>query len=309
VRRALSRIAVSSGLGILLCVAVACQAPGQDSMPPGTRQELNLVYAQPEGARLRLDLYVPQSNQPVPLIIWVHGGSWYTGDKGDPPALPLLKDGYAVASVEYRYSTDAKFPAQIYDVKAAVRFLRANAARFGLDPNRFGAWGESAGGHLVALLGTTSVHGELEGKEGVTGVSSRVQAVCDWYGPTDLLKINAQMPDGAGNYDDPGSPVSLLLGGPAPRNRKKARQANPIKYVTWGAPPFFIMHGDVDDIVPIEQSSQGRGAVHRGRGRRSRGRRLFHARAAGRGAPVLRPPSEKRGPILRPGAGASRAGC
>ena len=253
-RRALSRIAVSSGLGILLCVAVACQAPGQDSMPPGTRQELNLVYAQPEGARLRLDLYVPQSNQPVPLIIWVHGGSWYTGDKGDPPALPLLKDGYAVASVEYRYSTDAKFPAQIYDVKAAVRFLRANAARFGLDPNRFGAWGESAGGHLVALLGTTSAHGELEGTEGVTGVSSRVQAVFDWYGPTDLLQRAAQTPPGGPTSDAAGLTGSRLLGGPAARYPERARLANPITYVTAGAPPFLIVHGDSDGIVPIGQS-------------------------------------------------------
>ena len=254
---ALRKIAVGL-VGALLSVAATVQAQAQaqaeGALPPGTRQELNLVYAQLQGRALHLDLYRPPGQQPAPLIIWIHGGSWYSGDKADPPALPLLRDGYAVASVEYRYSSEAPFPAQIYDVKAAVRFLRANAARFGLDPDRFGAWGESAGGHLAALLGATSVRGELEGREGVSGVSSRVQAVCDWYGPTDLLKINGQMPDGADNYDDPGSPVSILLGGPAPRNRKKARQASPIKYVTWGAPPFFIMHGDADDIVPIEQS-------------------------------------------------------
>ncbi|HVO15776.1 MAG TPA: alpha/beta hydrolase [Alphaproteobacteria bacterium] len=247
--------AVTVGISMAFLGALNASAQEQEPpLPPGARELRNLEFAKPDGVPLHLDLYLPTTSRAAPLVIWVHGGGWADGSKEDPPGLSLLEHGYALATVEYRLTDRAAFPAQIHDVKAAVRFLRANAARFGLDPNRFGAWGESAGGHLVALLGTTSVHGELEGDEGVTGVSSRVQAVCDWYGPTDLLKINSQMPDGADNYDDPDSPVSLLLGGPAPHNRKKARQANPIKYVTWGTPPFFILHGDADDTVPVEQS-------------------------------------------------------
>jgi acetyl esterase/lipase len=243
---------------ISISVLAGCQVPAQNAdedLPPGTRQLRNLEFARPNGIPLRLDLYVPPRNGPAPLIIWVHGGGWMEGDKDeDVEALPLLWHGYAVASVDYRLSDQAVFPAQIHDVKAAVRFLRANAARYGLDPDRFGAWGESAGGHLVALLGTTSVHGELEGNEGVTGVSSRVQAVFDWYGPTDLLQRSAQSPKGAPNADSPGSPDSRLLGGPVPRNREKAQQANPITYVTKGVPPFFVVHGDEDNVVPLGQS-------------------------------------------------------
>jgi acetyl esterase/lipase len=249
---------VAAIFSISIGVLAACQVPAQDAdqdLPQGTRQLRNLEYARPDGTPLRLDLFVPPHDGPAPLIIWVHGGSWMEGGKDeDVEALPLLWQGYAVASVEYRLSGQAVFPAQIHDVKAAVRFLRANAARFGLDPERFGAWGESAGGHLVALLGTTSVHGELEGDEGVTGVSSRVQAVFDWYGPTDLLQRSAQTPKGAPDAEASGSPDSRLLGGPASRNREKARQANPITYVTKGVPPFFVVHGDADGVVPLGQS-------------------------------------------------------
>jgi len=250
-------VAVVFGITIAACLA-ACQIPAQaddPDVPPGTRQLRNLEYARPDGTPLRLDLYVPPSDGPLPLIIWVHGGGWMEGSKDEEfEALPLVWHGFAVASVNYRLSDQAVFPAQIHDVKAAVRFLRANAARFGLDPDRFGAWGESAGGHLVALLGTTSVHGELEGNEGVTGVSSRVQAVFDWYGPTDLLQRQAQTPKGSPNADAAGSTDSRLLGGPAPRNRELAQQANPITYVTPGVPPFLIVHGDADTLVPIGQS-------------------------------------------------------
>jgi acetyl esterase/lipase len=224
-------------------------------VPPGTRQLRDLEYARPDGKPLRLDLFVPPSDRPLPLIIWVHGGGWTEGSKDDDvEALPLAWHGFAVASVDYRLTDQAVFPAQLHDVKAAVRFLRANAGRFGLDPNRFGAWGESAGGHLAALLGTTSVHGELEGNEGVTGVSSRVQAVFDWYGPTDLLQRPAQTSPGGYDPNAPGSTDSRLLGGPASRNPEKARQANPITYVTRGVPPFLIVHGDADSLVPIGQS-------------------------------------------------------
>ncbi len=219
----------------------------------------NLVYVKQGHERHRLDLYLPQS-QPsaaaLPLIIWVHGGGWKNGSKDRFAHLtPLLKRGFAVASINYRLSHHATFPAQIHDCKAAVRFLRKNAQRFGLDPKKFGVWGSSAGGHLVALLGTTGEVTELEGELGTVGVSSRVQAVCDWFGPTDLLKMNQQAgATGKINHDAPGSPESLLVGAPIQEVPKKTTKLNPIEYVTADDPPFLIMHGDQDRLVPFQQS-------------------------------------------------------
>src|SRR5690606_30588174 len=150
---------LAAGLGAVLA-AVATSTAADDGLPRGTDVKLDVVYARPDGRPLKLDLYVPRHRRPVPLIIWIHGGGWSEGGKDDPPALPLLYARYAVASIEYRLSGRAQFPAQIHDVKAAVRFLRANAGRYRLDPDRFGVWGESAGGHLAALLGLTSAGSE-----------------------------------------------------------------------------------------------------------------------------------------------------
>jgi acetyl esterase/lipase len=241
-------VAILAAVSVSALLA-ACQSPAADDdpdFPAGTRQLRNLDYAQPGGTPLRLDLFVPPSDRPLPLIIWIHGGGWMEGNKDEEvEALPLVWHGFAVASVDYRLTDRAIFPAQIHDVKAAVRFLRANAAKFGLDPDRFGVWGESAGGHLAALLGTTSANGELEGAEGVTGVSSRVQAVFDWYGESDLLQRNETV----AHITD-----TKLLGGPVRLNREKARLASPITYVTKDAPPFLIVHGDKDDNVDVAQS-------------------------------------------------------
>jgi acetyl esterase/lipase len=158
----------------------------------------------------------------------------------------LLQDGFAVASVEYRLSGEATFPAQIHDCKGAVRFLRANADKYALDANAFGAWGSSAGGHLVALMGTAGDANELEGDVGGNaGLSSRVQAVCDWFGPTDLTVIRSA---GARN------PVSLLLGGPPAKKPDLARQASPVAHVSKDDSPFLIVHGDRDRLVPLKQS-------------------------------------------------------
>jgi acetyl esterase/lipase len=158
-----------------------------------------------------------------------------------------LQRGYAVASIEYRLSPEAKWPAQIFDCKAAVRFLRANAKRYNLDPGRFGVWGDSAGGHLAAMVGVSGGVKELEGDLGNPGVSSSVQAVCDWYGPTDLTVIQKTPNNAVG-------PVSQLIGGPIAENLEKARTASPINYVTRNTPAFLIMHGDQDETVPINQS-------------------------------------------------------
>jgi acetyl esterase/lipase len=196
----------------------------------------------------KLDLYLPEkADAPTPLIVWVHGGGWQQGDKKGGPALPFVAKGYAVASINYRLSKEATYPAQIEDCKAAVRYLRANAKKYNLDPDRFGAWGGSAGGHLVALLGTAGDVKELEGKGDNLDVSSRVQAVCDWFGPTDLAQMG-------GSHDKPDSPEAKLIGGPLQDNKDKVAKANPIIYVTKTAAPFLIMHGDQDKTVPPSQS-------------------------------------------------------
>jgi acetyl esterase/lipase len=221
--------------------------------PEGIRVDRDLVYARAGERGLRLDLYLPAvGGAPLPLILLVHGGAWMGGSKAETPALPVASRGYAVASVEYRLSPEVVFPAQIQDCKAAVRWLRAHAARYGLDPDRFGAWGTSAGGHLVALLGTSGGVADLEGDGQHREHSSRVQAVCDWYGPTDFLR----MLDAPRDIDTeaPDSPESRLIGGPVRENPEKAARANPITYVTRDAPPFLIMHGDEDRIVPLNQS-------------------------------------------------------
>ena len=217
---------------------------------------LDLPYAEVDGRSLLLDLYVPpQRDDPLPVIVWVHGGAWLAGSKSGGPAIRMAERGYAVASVSYRLSGEAKFPAQIHDCKAAVRWLRANAARYSLDPERIGAWGLSAGGHLVALLGTSGGVPELEGAAGNLEYSSRVQAVVDWFGPTDLLQMEAQaLPDSPIAHNAPDSPESLLIGCPIQTCPEKAERANPIRYLAGDEPPFLIMHGDQDLVVPPLQS-------------------------------------------------------
>jgi len=209
----------------------------------GVQVVRDLEYVPGGHERNRLDLYLPQKAiRPLPVILWVHGGGWTRGDKTNGPAFRFATKGYAVASMNYRFSQHAVFPAQIHDCKAAVRWLRANAGKYGLDADHIGAWGCSAGGHLVALLGTTTGVKDLEGPGGNADQSSRVQAVVDWYGPTDFLTVGAK------------DTRSSLLGGDAQANPEKARKASPMTYVSKDAAPFLIMHGDEDKTVPILQS-------------------------------------------------------
>ena len=171
----------------------------------------------------------------------------------DPPPLDFLTRGYALASINYRLSQHARFPAQIEDCKAAVRWLRAQADPFKLDPNRFAAWGPSAGGHLAAMLGTTGHTTAFDVGENLD-LPSRVQAVVDYFGPTDFLQMDSQrLPDGM-LHDAPDSPESQLAGGPIQENRDKVVRANPITYVTRRVPPFLVVHGDQDPLVPYGQS-------------------------------------------------------
>ena len=196
--------------------------------------------------RNKLDLTVPASDKPLPLLIWVHGGGWAAGDKsGGNPAKLLMGQGYAVAAINYRFSQHAPYPAQLHDCQAAVRFLRANSKKYNLDPDRFGVWGASAGGHLVALLGTTAGVKELDA-EPDSKVSDKVQAVCDWFGPTDLTKL---VPPG-----DAGNVVAKLVGGPLGEKKGVAKTADPVNYLDADDAPLLIVHGTQDPLVPLSQS-------------------------------------------------------
>jgi len=213
----------------------------------------DLAYVDGGRSRQKLDLYLPDAGKKTPLVIWIHGGAFRAGSKKDNVPVALLEGGYAVASVNYRLSREALFPAQIEDVKAAVRWLRANAKRFRIDPARFAIWGESAGGHLAALAGSTGGTSLFDVGDD-SGVSSRVQAVIDFFGPTDFLLMDAQRIPGGMAHDPADSPESELLGGAIQEQRDLAAKANPIRYLTKDAPPYMIVHGDRDPYVPYGQS-------------------------------------------------------
>jgi acetyl esterase/lipase len=210
----------------------------------------DLVYKRVNGAVLALDLYHPQNvSGLLPVIVCIHGGHFGAGRKERCPAVALVQDGYAVASIDYRLTSTAPFPAQIEDCKAAVRWLRANASSYHLDPDRIGVWGYSAGGHLAALLGTTGGVPELEGNGDNMQYSSQVQAVCDVAGPTDLLPLANLGPKRM-------SAIEALLGGPLEKDEAKAVAASPIHYISKDDPPFLIVHGEADRVIPLEQSQR-----------------------------------------------------
>jgi acetyl esterase/lipase/enterochelin esterase-like enzyme len=237
--------------------SVASAQPPSPKLPDGAKLHANLEYVSGGHERQRLDLYVPgKTGAPLPVIVWIHGGAWMGGSKdGGVPALPLVGEGYAVASINYRLSQHAAFPAQIEDCKAAIRWLRANAGTYNLDSARIGVWGASAGGHLVALLGASGGVRDLEGKGGNADQSSRVQAVVDFFGPTDFLQMDAHaLPGARVKHDLASSPESQLIRGAIQENRDKTGRTNPVNYVSKDAPPFLIVHGEQDPLVPCHQS-------------------------------------------------------
>ena len=228
-------------------------SPLPPGLPPGATVHRDMPYVTGGHPRQALDLYLPAKEHPLPLIIWVHGGAFRAGSKEQGAPVAYLSKGYALASINYRLSQHAIYPAQIEDCKAAVRWLRAHAAQYSLDPERFGAWGPSAGGHLVAMLGTTGSVRQFDVGENLE-VSSRVQAVVDYFGPTDFLQMDAhRLPSGM-VHNAPDSPESELVGGPIQQYAARVAAANPITYVDPGAPPFLIVHGELDPLVPHHQS-------------------------------------------------------
>ena len=218
---------------------------------------------------LLLDLYLPSDNvgnsSELPLIIYIHGGGWREFSKEICPGEIVAQKGWAIACINYRYSTEAIFPAQIHDAKAAVRWLKANAKEYNLDPDRFAAWGASAGGHLSLLLGTSEGVASLEGDLGNSDYSSSVKAVCSFYAPTDFTLVKpaftADISEQKNWQQYKEVPwylytvvTTLLLGGAVTENIELARSANPITYLDSQDPPVMIIHGEQDKIVPVNQS-------------------------------------------------------
>jgi acetyl esterase/lipase len=196
-----------------------------------------------DGHKVLLDVFTPEKEGgPWPVVVWIHGGGWRRGDKEGCPHMELVKQGFCAAvSINYCLTDVAPMPAQIEDCKAAIRFLRANATKYNLDPDRIGVYGGSAGGHLAALVGTSAGVKELETQGGNFEYSSRVQAVCDWYGPSDLTKMK-------------GDVIESLLGGLPEEKKDLARLCSPLTHVSPDDPPFLIMHGDDDSTVPHDHS-------------------------------------------------------
>ena len=205
-----------------------------------------------QSPRQHMDIWAPEGAKDLPAIIWIHGGGWSDENltekyRPEPEMAKLSKMGFVCASIEYRLAQHAPFPAQIEDCKCAVRFLRANADKYGIDPARIGAWGESAGGHLTALLAVTGKVKEFEGDGGWNDQSSEIQAAVPWYAPFDMVKAAA--PEAGDNklYES-------LFGGPLSEKKDLVWAASPIKYAGCSLPPMLCMHGDMDRLVPTWQT-------------------------------------------------------
>ncbi len=214
----------------------------------------NIPYADTDNPRQQIDLFLPDErldDKPLPIVAFIHGGGWRKGSRRSGLNFigPIVQTGkYIGASIGYRLTDEAIWPAQIHDCKAAIRWLRANAEKHGGDSKKIVVAGSSAGGHLVAMLGTS---GDVSGLEGNLGSwsdkSSRVDGVINFFGPSNLNGMG-------GWHNSADSPESLLLGGPVPENKKTARAASPITYVTKDDPPFLTIHGTNDALVPFDQS-------------------------------------------------------
>lgn len=213
-----------------------------------------LTYTVRATGALLLDLYLPVADQPLPVIIWLHGGGWFTGDRTLAPNLCEIaaQTGCAVASIEYRLSSQALFPAQLHDVRAAIRFLRRRASHYDLDPETIAMWGASAGGHLAVLAGLTGAIRKLPDEEDAGEVA--VAAVAASYPPIDLLDIVNQATETLSGKDAGSSPEARLLGGHPAERLRAAKYASPLSWVTPLAPPIQLSHGCSDPLVPYEQS-------------------------------------------------------
>lgn len=228
--------------------------------PPGIKVVADLDYGGQGHQRQRIDLYLPEkpAKEPRPVIVFIHGGGWQGGSKEDGRVIfPLLDDGvYAGASIGYRLTGEAIWPAQVHDVKAALRWLAANGAAHGLDTRRMALFGISAGGHLVSLLGTSQGVAALEGRVGVPEgrepqAVPPLAAIANYCGVANFLTF-----PGKGSViseEDPKGPIAQLFGGPMSRHQEAARLASPVAHITRDDPPFLHIHGTKDELVPYDQ--------------------------------------------------------
>ena len=222
------------------------------ALPEGSKALKDLPYVTGGHARQKLDLYLPAEPK-GPLLVYIHGGAWWGGSKEGVFHLDLLDQGYAIASVEYRFSQDAVFPAQIQDCKAAVRWLRAHASDYGYDPERIAVCGDSAGGHLTALMATTGDTGEFDVGENLDQ-SSAIACGIDYYGPTDFVTWQPASEDPMIQRGGKGSCLEQLFGGPTDEKLDLAKRASPVTWVTKEDAPLLILHGTGDPLVKVRQS-------------------------------------------------------
>lgn len=244
-------------------MALGQQAPPKKpALPKGCVAEFDVSYIPGGDESQTLDIYYPETktDEPLPLLVWIHGGGWTGGSKDNPPYINQLRRGYVVASVEYRFSQKATFPAQIQDCQAAIRWLRANAEKYNIDPKRVGVGGASAGGHLAALVGTSGGTNAFPPIGGNEEQSDQVQAVCDIFGPADFWTVIKQSEEDKLVKNifkwNEGDPYSKLIGGGLGQDKEKCDAVSPTHYVSKDDPPFLILHGDRDTLVPFAQSEE-----------------------------------------------------
>jgi acetyl esterase/lipase len=245
----------------IAAVAGLSSVDAQDAEAPSTMKTEHL-YATVDGHELKLDLIRPVTVENPPLLVWIHGGAWRAGSRENPQVLELVNMGWAIASVDYRLSPVAKFPAQVHDIKAAIRFLRAHAAEHKCRVDKIAIAGASAGGHLAALVGVTNAHAELEGKVGDNPeADSSVQAIVSLYGGSNLESILAQSTPHGLNVRVPA--LELLLGATPDKVPDLARLASPVAHVDSTDPPLLLVHGDQDPQMPINQAHELQGAYEK----------------------------------------------
>jgi acetyl esterase/lipase len=237
-------------------VAPATKAPAM-KIPSDVVLTEDVAMGKGGNAILHCDVYEPKiaPSSPIPGVIFIHGGGWSTGSyKGGSTKPFLAQHGYVAVSIEYRLSKQAPWPAQIEDCKLAVRWLRANAAKYHVNPDRIACWGGSAGGHLAACLGTMGDLPKFEGTGGYPGVSSKVQAVVDGSGPVDFVNGSEGLKGSTPTQDAP--MLVTLFGGTFAEKRAVYKEGSPIVYVKAGDPPFLVLHGDHDQSVPYAQAEK-----------------------------------------------------
>lgn len=248
----MNKALVKSGLLTILFL-YAMQATAQ------TPAYQDIIYASPQGMDLGLDIYLSENISSPPLVVQVHGGAWRFGNKEGGVPLDYVNNGYAVASLDFRQSTDAPYPAMIHDIKAAIRFLRANASQYGFDASRIAITGQSSGAHLALAVGVSNGHPELEGNLGNhLDTSSDVQSILSYFAASDLTTILSQSTPFGLNVRQPA--LELLLGSLPEENEELAKLASPYYLVDANDPPLLLLHGDRDPQMPINQSLQMFGA-------------------------------------------------